>query len=62
MDVVFQGRDSFVKPELFGVIGADGTLACDSEVFALWVGEAVFGVRDFFKLSYFVGGGISCAP
>ena len=53
--MVLQGWDGLVKPELFGIVGTDGTRACDTDVLAGRIAETVFGVRDFSKLSDLVG-------
>lgn len=56
--MLFQGRKGLVQPKLFGVVGADGTRACDADVFAGRIAETILGIRDFSKLGDFVGGGV----
>ena len=53
--MVLQGWDGLVKPELFGIVGADRTRACDTDVLAGRIAETVFGIRDFSKMRDLVG-------
>ena len=53
--MVLQGRDGLVQPELFVIVGADRTVARDTDVLAGRIAETILGIRDFSKLSDLVG-------